>query len=115
MDNLLIYSLLGLIIVNGFLLIRMVFKEKSEKDIVRIVGEALKKGSRDNTKFRAYYNDRYITICGLATEKRADALNEIINALCDHLGVYVDKEEGKRIPEKYTPEKYIIVKKSKKA
>ena len=111
MSNLLIWSLLGFLIMNGFLWIWILFKSKSEEDIIEIVGKALVKGNEYHGEVVCNPSRKVIYL--LEVVKKNSLIGDVrllqshIKALCNHLGVKIKIHLAE-------PERWVAVKKGGK-
>ena len=113
MGNLFIISFLTLVVMNILLWILILSKSKSEEDVVRIIGEALKTGAKEYHNAIDYYpSGKVIYLLGYVNTKdfdrRLQDLYSRLGALCRHLNVKIDIHT-------IQPEKYVVVKRDKKA
>ena len=120
MSDLFIISFLILVVMNILLWIKfciyinlILSKSKSEEDVVRIIGEALKTGAKEYHNAIDYYpSGKVIYLLGYVNTKdfdrRLQDLHSRLGALCRHLGVRIELQSIQM-------EKHIVVKRDKKA
>lgn len=115
MNNLFVVSFMLLLAINIFLLIVVLCRSKTKADVIRIIGKAFVRGHTDNHGDENIYyspSTKRLHLYGFMTKKDFVEKNmEIvswINALADYMDVQIETQKSQ-------PEKYIAVKKDKKA
>jgi len=111
MNNLFVISFLVLLAVNLFLCITILLTRTTERKIISIVANALKEGN-GNMNISHTPGNSWITFLNAATLKHIIKITDIIDTLCDHLNIEIKRQEEKHTVE---PEKYVVIKKGKKA
>lgn len=113
MSNFIIYSLLGLVLIDLALLLMILchnHKSISPENIIAIIGEALRAGDGHNA---VQYSQEWksITLPERARYEHISRIEDKIKALCEHLNIKIEPfaPPAERYP------KYMAMKKGKKA